>query len=219
MFEYMQTETLRARPAPVCLRRGLDFRKAVLLLGLTAAAAFWAYGKGGALGGLSKGKEVNGALHDIIRDSRSGFPVEDARRLAEIIVDESRSYNIDPLFTAALIKTESGFRAGARSEKGALGLMQIRLSTGKGIAEELRLGWDGEKTLLNPYSNVKMGLYYLSGLFERYDKDAKAALAAYNLGPTELDERLSGGLAMPRVFAERVFANYSEFKERVNQRP
>ncbi|MCR4288501.1 MAG: transglycosylase SLT domain-containing protein [Deltaproteobacteria bacterium] len=211
MFEDMRIETLRAR---------MDFRKAVLLLGLTAVAAFWAYGKGGAGGVLShQGKEVNGVLHDIIRDSRTGFPMEEARRLAEVIVDESRNYNIDPLFTAALIKTESGFRRGARSEKGALGLMQIRLSTGKGMAEELRLGWDGEKTLLNPYSNVKLGLYYLSGLFERYDKDAKAALAAYNLGPTELDERLSGGRAMPRVFAERVFANYSEFKERVNQRP
>lgn len=92
-------------------------------------------------------------------------------------MDESRNYNIDPLWTAALIKTESGFRRTARSEKGALGLMQIRLSTGKGIAEELRLGWDGEKTLLNPYNNVKMGLHYLSWLFERYDKDADAAQA------------------------------------------
>ncbi len=104
----------------------------------------------------------------------------------------------------------------ARSEKGALGLMQIRLSTGKGVAEELSIGWDGERTLLDPYSNVKLGLHYLSGLFERYDKDGLRALAAYNLGPTELDERLSGGSAMPRAFADRVFANYSEFKERVN---
>lgn len=41
----------------------------------------------------------------------------------------------------------------------------------------------------------------------------------YNLGPTELDERPSRGSALPRAFAERVFANYSDIKERVNQRP
>jgi soluble lytic murein transglycosylase-like protein len=50
---------------------------------------------------------------------------KDAAGLAAAIVAESKLQDFDPLFVAAVIKSESTFNALARSNKGAEGLMQI----------------------------------------------------------------------------------------------
>ncbi len=100
----------------------------------------------------------------------------------DIIVKYADSYGLDPYLIAAIIKVESGYDSYARSSKGALGLMQIKPSTGEWIGEKLKVTNFSEEMLYDPEINIKMGCWYLDYLFKYYDGDIKLVLAAYNGG-------------------------------------
>ncbi|MBE9532020.1 MAG: lytic transglycosylase domain-containing protein, partial [Proteobacteria bacterium] len=129
------------------------------------------------------------------------------------IIDHSRTYEIDPYFILAMIKTESSFNHRARSHKGAIGMMQILPATGEYIALELGLKWQGEETLFDPSSNVRIGVHYLSELRGRFSDDMKIATAAYNRGPTDLSMRLRKGRGLKFRYVERVYSYYNDFKD------
>jgi soluble lytic murein transglycosylase len=85
----------------------------------------------------------------------------------------------------AIIITESSFNKRARSNRGALGLMQIRPATGKQLATEVSVQWRGAPSLYDPETNIALGAYYLNKLFLRFG-DLGLALEAYNHGPSRL---------------------------------
>jgi soluble lytic murein transglycosylase len=149
----------------------------------------------------------------LLSESRTGLGPADEARLAEVILEESVANGLDPLFVMALIKTESTFYNWARSYKGAKGLMQIMPRTGRWAAEELDLEWDGDRTLFNPYLNVRLGIRYISHLRERYGDDTLLTLAAYNAGPTRLSRIIRRGANPPKRYADKVLANYKDFQE------
>jgi soluble lytic murein transglycosylase len=95
---------------------------------------------------------------------------------------ERHSNLVDPLFTAALIRQESGFHPQARSPVGALGLMQIMPATARRMERVSRF------SLLDPSTNVRLGTRFLHGLLERFDRNADLALAGYNAGPHRVDQ-------------------------------
>ena len=102
----------------------------------------------------------------------------------ELIVQESLSEGLDPLFVYGLIRTESLFEAFVESSAGAHGLMQIIPSTAKDVTEQLN--WPAGFTtddLARPYVNVTLGTYYLSKQRDYFNDNLYAALAAYNGGP------------------------------------
>jgi soluble lytic murein transglycosylase len=148
----------------------------------------------------------------ILKEHWTGLDAEGEARLARIIYDESLAQNLDPLLVMALIKTESAFYNWARSYKGAKGLMQIMPRTGRWAARELDLEWEGESTLYNPDLNVRLGIYYLSSLQERYRDDTMLSIAAYNEGPTSLSRRIRRGKSLPKRYANKVLANYKDFR-------
>ena len=74
-------------------------------------------------------------VRDVLKESRTGLGSLEEFKLAEVILFESVSHRIDPLFVLALIKTESTFYNWSRSDNGAVGLMQIRPATGEELAE------------------------------------------------------------------------------------
>jgi soluble lytic murein transglycosylase len=149
----------------------------------------------------------------LLSESRTGLGPADEARLAEVILEESVANGLDPLFVMALIKTESTFYNWARSYKGAKGLMQIMPRTGRWVAEELDLEWDGDRTLFNPYLNVRLGIRYISHLRERYGDDTLLTLAAYNAGPTRLSRIIRRGANPPERYANKVLAIYKDFQE------
>jgi soluble lytic murein transglycosylase len=86
-----------------------------------------------------------------------------------------------------VIETESKFDASARSDAGAVGLMQLTPSTAKGIAlytggSRFRLS-----DLTNPEINVRYGAWYLRHLLDHYNGNERLALAAYNAGEENVD--------------------------------
>lgn len=96
-------------------------------------------------------------------------------------------YGLDRALVAAVVKTESSFRADAVSAVGAVGLMQLMPSTAEWIA--FRRGEDFvESSLYDPESNLDMGCWLLTYLIDRYDGNVKFALIAYNAGVGRMDE-------------------------------
>jgi len=112
-------------------------------------------------------------------------------RYEAIVRTHARNYDLPPALLAAVIYAESKFDASARSDAGAVGLMQLLPDTAQGIA--VRTGGNGfvESDLLDPEINVRYGAWYLDHLRDKYADHPHAdelALAAYNAGQGQVDE-------------------------------
>ena len=125
----------------------------------------------------------------------------------QIVRGHARNYRLDPALLAAVIYQESRFRVDAKSSSGAIGLMQLRPDTARGIA--IRTGGSRFQTsdLYNPEINVRYGSWYLRHLLNKYD-DEKLALAAYNAGQSNVDRWRAQGRGIQfsetRIYVDRV---------------
>ena len=125
----------------------------------------------------------------------------------QIVRGHARNYSLDPALLAAVIYQESKFKADARSESGAIGLMQLLPDTAKGIA--LHTGGSAFRVddLYNPEINVRYGAWYLRHLLEKY-RDERTALAAYNAGQDNVDRWRRNGTGIrfseTRAYVDRV---------------
>jgi hypothetical protein len=88
-----------------------------------------------------------------------------------MIAAVSQAHGVDPVLVHALIQVESNYQPGARSRKGAMGLMQLMPST----AREYRVG-----NPFDPKANIEAGIKHLKSLIDRFG--VELALAAYNAG-------------------------------------
>ena len=77
------------------------------------------------------------------------------------IYTESKKYQYDPMFTLAVIMTESSFRKGQMSPKNAHGLMQVVPFVGADVAPRAGVDWSGTETLYEPVANIKVGTRHL----------------------------------------------------------
>ena len=125
----------------------------------------------------------------------------------QIVRGHARNYDLEPALLAAVIYQESKFDADARSDAGAVGLMQLQPETAKGIA--LRTGGSKFRVedLTNPEINVRYGSWYLRHLLDMYP-DQATALAAFNAGQGNVDSwrREGKGIAFAetRHYVDRV---------------
>ncbi|MBQ2753042.1 MAG: lytic transglycosylase domain-containing protein [Firmicutes bacterium] len=99
-------------------------------------------------------------------------------------------YNIDKYLVYSVIKTESGFKNEAVSNKSAKGLMQITENTGKWAAEKIGIEDFDVEDLHDPETNIRIGCWYLSYLLNQFDGELSTALAAYNAGSGKVREWL-----------------------------
>ena len=127
--------------------------------------------------------------------------------LAEVIYEEANRNHQDLKFILALIATESEFYNWSVSEKGAKGLMQIMPYVAQPLAQELGIEWSGDRTLFNPYLNIRIGIYYISQLILDF-KDTEVALTAYNYGPTYVKSLLERKERIPRDYYRRFLTIY-----------
>jgi soluble lytic murein transglycosylase len=123
-------------------------------------------------------------------------------RYEEIVQGHARNYELEPALLAAVIYQESRFNARAKSESGAIGLMQLLPGTAKGIA--VRTGGSRFQVadLYDPEINVRYGSWYLRHLLDKYDDDVNKALAAYNGGQGNVDRGVQ--YDETRAYVERV---------------
>jgi soluble lytic murein transglycosylase-like protein len=128
-------------------------------------------------------------------------------RLAQTLVEVERESGVSALLLVALIQQESRFDPLAKGPRGSLGLMQVRLFVGEDFAARKGIPWQGERTLLDPAENIRIGAGYLAELLERFGSQ-ELALTAYNMGPTRLALRLAHGDVTTPAFVSRVLRDY-----------
>ena len=120
-----------------------------------------------------------------------------APTLARSIVNEALRQQYDPLFVAAVIKSESSFNELAVSNVGAQGLMQIMPATGKYLAAKHEPTWPKAVRLSDPQVNIQLGIKYLRELEDMYQGNRLLTLIAYNWGPGKLDRAIRSGRGVP----------------------
>jgi soluble lytic murein transglycosylase len=123
--------------------------------------------------------------------------------VARTVAAEARRAGFSPEFVLAVIRVESAGDPFAISSKGALGLMQLLPGTGKAVAGDLGLRWEGPQSLFDPVLNVRLGVAYLEELRARYG-DLSIALTAYNWGPTRVSDMLRRSERIPGAYSRRV---------------
>ena len=106
---------------------------------------------------------------------------------------ENCENNIDPLFILSIIKVESNFKEDAHSNRGAKGLMQIMDHTALWGSQKMKLYDFSPNMLYNASDNIRIGVWYLNWLKDRYESD-ELVLVAYNAGVGNLNKWLKDSL-------------------------
>ncbi len=134
----------------------------------------------------------------------AGIDAFERRLLARTIVVEATAAQIDPLLVLAVIEVESSFDRDALSDRGAMGLMQLRAPTLRRELERAGLEPDFPN---DPVANVQAGVRYLRRLLDAFGRD-DVALMAYNAGPNRILGYLREGEIPTRfhVYPRRVKA-------------
>ena len=157
--------------------------------------------------GLETREETIQEILNVLERYPTGLANVTKEELAEVIFEEATRYHQDPKFILALIAIESSFKNWSVSERGAKGLMQIMPGVAESIAQEIGIEWSGDRTLFNPFLNIRMGSYYLSRLILDFD-NMETALTAYNYGPTYVKSLIGRKERIPIQYYHRVLTVY-----------
>jgi hypothetical protein len=157
-------------------------------------------------------------IYGIVKANRPDIGDGEVWEMADLIREECIKHALDPILVLALIQVESGFQFNAVSPMGARGIMQIMPDVAQGLAQEsgVRPQAGGRRfrpeSLDDPLFSIKLGVYYLHDLKKSF-RDVSIALVAYNLGPTELRNRLDNNIEFSDEYAATVLSTYQKFKK------
>ncbi|MDT4896840.1 MAG: soluble lytic murein transglycosylase [Acidobacteriota bacterium] len=100
----------------------------------------------------------------------------------EALLEYAPPRGVDPRFVLSIMRQESRFRAEAKSNAAARGLLQFIPSTANQIAAELNLADFRQDDLYNPRMAVLFGSQYMGNLFRQFPDMPQAVAASYNGG-------------------------------------
>lgn len=95
----------------------------------------------------------------------------------------AQNQSIDDAWVYGLMRQESRFITGAKSNVGASGLMQLMPATAKWVAKKIGLRDYNHSQVNNTEINVLLGTSYMRLVMENLDNHPVLASAAYNAGP------------------------------------
>lgn len=135
----------------------------------------------------------------------SSNPFHSTDKYDDIIVAASDQYGVDSRLVKAIIKAESDFNPKAVSRKGAMGLMQIMPENFRHLQIE---------NPFDPRENIMGGTRYFKYLYDRFDGQLALSLAAYNAGPTAVDNynKSIPPYRETEQYVERVLSYYQNYK-------
>lgn len=112
----------------------------------------------------------------------------------EQIRKSSQQYDVDPYLVMAIIQIESKFDKSRVSKKGAVGLMQVMPMTAQWAIEKTKLSPMATEYLDEPDTNILLGTWYVSFLYEMFQGNPYAVIAAYNAGPGNVRKWIQQGI-------------------------
>ncbi|MFW2331777.1 MAG: lytic transglycosylase domain-containing protein [Nitrospinota bacterium] len=125
----------------------------------------------------------------------------------------------DPYLLLAIVEIESSYNNKAISNKGAVGLMQLRPFVAFEVAKQNGLHWvvDNVASLEDTYASVMLGAFYLETLLEKFDDNLPLALAAYNQGPYRIKRKINAGTNLNSSrYTNKVVKTYKKIAEIAN---
>jgi len=188
-------------------KKGLPLSRILLKVTLFVVIFILSFHLPNFIPGLNQREQTIKEILEVLEKQPTGLAKVTKEELAEVIYEEAIRYNHDPKFILALIAIESSFQNWSVSEQGAKGLMQIMPYVAESLAQELGIEWSGDRTLFNPYLNIRIGSYYLFQLIKEFD-DLRLALAAYNYGPTYIKGLKERNKKIPTHYFYRIHTVY-----------
>jgi len=135
---------------------------------------------------------LNGAAHaERAAPNAQKAAVPPTNPFAALVTEASRRFAVPEHWIRAVMRVESDGKSRARSQKGAMGLMQIMPKTWTELRARYGLGADP----YDPRDNILAGAAYLRELHDRYG--APGFLAAYNAGPRRYENHLATSRPLP----------------------
>ena len=132
------------------------------------------------------------------------------------VIYQANKYDIEPAWVYGILRQESAFVTDARSNKGALGLMQLMPTTGKYIARRNKTPYSGSYDLLVADKNIKLGSAYLKDVRKRLYDHPVLATAAYNAGYTRVKRWLPDSAMQADIWIETIpYDETRDYLERV----
>jgi soluble lytic murein transglycosylase len=130
-----------------------------------------------------------------------------AKSVASAIIGEAERYGFDPIFLLAVIQNESAFNPEMRGKHTEIGLMQVKPETAEWIAKKMKIKYRGEKSLLNPVENIKIGAAFMSLLRDQFDSHSRLYISAYNMGARKVRQIVADD-RMPKDYVHAVMKRY-----------
>lgn len=138
----------------------------------------------------------------------------EVRELSDLILQLSRRFHFPPALILSVIDVESRFNPQALSQKGAMGLMQIKPDTAEYVATKMRIPYRGGHSLFDPKINVYISIHYMKELREQF-RDPEVYLAAYNYGPGAISKIIRNGDPVPSRYYNKVMRSYHKYRSAV----
>lgn len=158
-----------------------------------------------------KKEEITNQIISFIGNENESLGDHELRTIAEIVYEESSKKKIDYRLVLAIMKIESNFKQDAVSRKGARGLLQVKPSLAKYIAQDVGVHWKDDTTLDEPEKNIKIGVHFFSKLVDDFE-GINMALHAYHVGPTRLKEIVSEKKKPEKRYLNLVLDEYDRNK-------
>ena len=163
----------------------------LLLCAFSARAELWGYVDGHAVAHLAD-RQINGSYSLVMGKTEVGRVLgktdgseqlltwldiaPEVKALQPLLREAAALHGVDMELLKAVITVESGYKQGAISPRGAIGLMQLTPDAGQRYAQTRN-----QQALLNPRTNILAGARMLADLIRRFGR-IDAALAAWNAG-------------------------------------
>ncbi|HSJ99315.1 MAG TPA: transglycosylase SLT domain-containing protein, partial [Myxococcota bacterium] len=148
----------------------------------------------------------------------------------EALGNAAREWELDEALVYSVIRQESRFVAEARSGAGATGLMQLMPRTARWVARQIPVRPYRRHMLVQPETNIRMGVYYLRRVLDDLGHPILAA-AGYNAGPGRArrwrgDDPLEGAVYVETIpfdetrrYVKKVLANAWFYSHRLDGKP
>lgn len=128
----------------------------------------------------------------IVAFSITMFFVLFPKKYVDMVEKYAKENNLPTYMVLSIINIESRFKEYACSSAGAMGLMQLKLSTAMDMANLLGVTVD-EATIFDSNTNIRLGTKYISYLLEMFDGNETNALASYNWGLQNVKDWMRAG--------------------------